>query len=154
MAGVGPSMVFAVTDAIFEPLAAHQVVQARTAALQTVTNDTILFVAEAYFNVQQARGELVGAEEATRRAAEVFRRRVSGLTGQGQWPIRFRITPSICSGKRRGSCLHTYTRWLYIYASAAAHCSRAFALFGKVYEVSKTQCDSRTDRPFSRGQSG
>jgi transcriptional regulator of arginine metabolism len=40
--------------------------------------------------------------------------------------------------------LHTYTEELYIYASAAADCSRAFALLGKVYEVSKAQCDTGT----------
>jgi len=74
MAGVGPSMVFAVTDAIFEPLAARQVVNARQAALQAAANDTTLAVAEAYFNVQQARGELAGAEDALRRAEEVVRR--------------------------------------------------------------------------------
>ncbi len=74
MAGAGPSMVFAVTEAIFEPLAARQVVRAREAALRSATNDTVLAVAEAYFNVQQARGELAGAGDALRRAEEVVRR--------------------------------------------------------------------------------
>ncbi|MBL8795857.1 MAG: TolC family protein [Planctomycetia bacterium] len=74
MGGVGPSMVFAVTDAIFEPLAARQVVNARHAALQAASNDTALTVAESYFGVQQARGELAGAEDALRRAEEVVRR--------------------------------------------------------------------------------
>jgi len=71
MAGAGPVAVFALTDAIFEPLAARQVVQARQAALQAASNDTFVAVADAYFNVQQARGELAGAEDAQRRAAEV-----------------------------------------------------------------------------------
>jgi outer membrane protein TolC len=74
MFGAGPLAVFAVTDAIFGPLAARQVVRARTAELQTATNDTLLAVAEAYFNVQQARGELAGALDVARRAEELARR--------------------------------------------------------------------------------
>jgi outer membrane protein TolC len=72
--GVGPYMVFAVSDAVFEPLAARQVVRAREAGLQAARNDSFLAVAEAYFNVQQARGEWAGAEDAARRAADVARR--------------------------------------------------------------------------------
>jgi outer membrane protein TolC len=74
MLGVGPSAVFALSDAIFAPLAARQDVRARQAALQTAQNDSLLAVAEAYFNVQQARGELAGAEDVARRAADVVRR--------------------------------------------------------------------------------
>ncbi|MBV9123856.1 MAG: TolC family protein [Planctomycetes bacterium] len=72
--GAGPSAVFAITDALFGPLAARQVVQAREAALQAARNDSLLAVAEAYFNVQQARGELAGAEEAAAQATELVRR--------------------------------------------------------------------------------
>src|SRR5438445_2067116 len=72
--GAGPAAVFAITDAIFGPLAERQVIQAREAALQTARNDNLLAVAEAYFNVQQARGELAGAIDAVRRAEEVVRR--------------------------------------------------------------------------------
>jgi outer membrane protein TolC len=79
MLGAGPSAVFAVSDAIFEPLAARQVVRAREAALQTARNDSLLAVAEAYFNVQQARGELAGAEDVVRRTTELLRR-VEGLS--------------------------------------------------------------------------
>src|SRR5207302_8408831 len=74
MVGAGPYAVFAITDALFAPLAERQVVQAREAALQTARNDSLLAVAEAYFNVQQARGELAGAIEAARRAEDVVRR--------------------------------------------------------------------------------
>jgi outer membrane protein TolC len=74
MVGAAPYAVFAVTDAIFGPLAARQTVQAREAALQTARNDSLLAVAEAYFNVQQARGELAGAIDAARRADDVVRR--------------------------------------------------------------------------------
>ncbi len=72
--GAGPSAVFALSDAIFGPLAARQVLRARESALQTAQNDSLLAVAEAYFNVQQARGELAGAEDVARRAEDVVRR--------------------------------------------------------------------------------
>jgi outer membrane protein TolC len=74
LVGAGPSAVFAVTDAIFTPLAERRAVRAREAALQTARNDSLLVVAEAYFSVQQARGELAGAMDAARRAEEVVRR--------------------------------------------------------------------------------
>jgi outer membrane protein TolC len=72
--GAGPSAVFALADAYFAPLAARQVVRAREAGLQAATNDTLLAVAEAYFNVQQARGELAGAEETLQQTTELVRR--------------------------------------------------------------------------------
>jgi outer membrane protein TolC len=74
MVGAGPSMVFALSDALLAPLAERQVVRARDAALQTARNDSLLAVAEAYFNVQQARGDLGGAEDAARRAEELLGR--------------------------------------------------------------------------------
>src|SRR5262249_20978178 len=73
MIGAGPSAVFAVSDAIFEPLSARQVLAAREAAYQTANNDTMLAVSEAYFGVQQARGELAGAQDTVRRAEELVR---------------------------------------------------------------------------------
>src|SRR5260370_29423819 len=67
MVGAGPSAVFAVSDAIFEPLAARQIVRAREAAFQTASNDTMLAGAQAYFGVQQARGGLARAQDAAPR---------------------------------------------------------------------------------------
>jgi outer membrane protein TolC len=61
MLGAGPSAVIPLADAYFEPLAARQVWRARTATLQAARNDSLLAVAEAYFNVEQAAGELAGA---------------------------------------------------------------------------------------------
>jgi len=72
--GVGPNVVFGVTDAIYAPLAARQDVRARRAALRAATNDAAFQVADAYFTLQQARGELGGAAYATRQAEEVSRR--------------------------------------------------------------------------------
>jgi outer membrane protein TolC len=72
--GAGPSAVFALSDAIFGPLSARQVLRARESALQTARNDSLLSVAEAYFNVQQARGDLAGAEDAAQRAEDLVHR--------------------------------------------------------------------------------
>jgi outer membrane protein TolC len=74
MFGAGPSMVFATTEAIFAPLAARQDARAREASVQAARNDTLLAVAEAYFNVQQSRGELAGAQTAVKHAEELVRR--------------------------------------------------------------------------------
>jgi outer membrane protein TolC len=74
MFGAGPFAVFAISDAIFEPLAARQALRAREASLQTARNDSLLAVAEAYFNVQEARGNLAGAEDAAQKAEELVRR--------------------------------------------------------------------------------
>jgi outer membrane protein TolC len=72
--GAGPNLQFAVTDAIFGPLAAKQIVRARQAEQQATANDTVFAVADAYFGVQQSRGELAGAEAFVRAAEELVRR--------------------------------------------------------------------------------
>ncbi len=74
MVGATPNVVFAVTDAIYAPLAAKQVVRARQSDLQAARNDSLLSVAEAYFNVQQARGEVAGAADAVRRTEDLAQR--------------------------------------------------------------------------------
>jgi outer membrane protein TolC len=83
MVGGAPIAVFAVSDAVFGPLAARQVVQARQAGLQAATNDTTLAVAEAYFNVQQARGQLAGALDAVRHTEDLLAR-TERLKAQGR----------------------------------------------------------------------
>lgn len=72
--GGSPQLVFNVSEAIFSPLAARQVVKARKADLQAVTNDTTYNVARAYFNVQEARGNLAGTLETIRQTKNVVRR--------------------------------------------------------------------------------
>jgi outer membrane protein TolC len=71
MVGAGPSFVFSPSEAILAPLAARQVVAAREADRRAAENDTALAVAEAYFNVQRARGELAGAVQAEKQAADL-----------------------------------------------------------------------------------
>lgn len=72
--GIGTAAVLSVTDAIFAPLVARQTVRARQADAQAAANDTFVAVSDAYFAVEQARGELAGAEDAARRTQELVRR--------------------------------------------------------------------------------
>jgi len=74
MIGAAPQAVFEFADAIFSPLAARQTLRARRADVQTAANNTLLAVAQAYFHVQQARGELAGSADALRRAEDLLRR--------------------------------------------------------------------------------
>lgn len=70
----GPAQVSGLTsilrfsDAIFEPLAARRVVEARRAFIAAATNDALLGVSEAYFDLQQAAGRLMIAREAAAHA--------------------------------------------------------------------------------------
>ena len=73
LVGAGPTAIFPTAEALYAPLAARQVVRARAADLQATRNDTTLAVAEANFNVQQARGEVAGSLESLRRAEELVK---------------------------------------------------------------------------------
>ena len=70
----GPAQVSGLTsilrfsDAIFEPLAARQTIAARRAGVQVATNDALLGVAEAYFDLQESAGRLAIAREAAAHA--------------------------------------------------------------------------------------
>ncbi len=72
--GLGTSAVVSIDDAIFAPLSTRQIARARRAEIQAATNDAFLAVAEAYFSVQQARGELAGAIDATQRTVDLVHR--------------------------------------------------------------------------------
>jgi len=72
--GIGSAAILSPDDAIFAPLVARQRVRARQADLQAASNDTLVATTDAYFTVQQARGELAGALVATRRTAEIVSR--------------------------------------------------------------------------------
>jgi outer membrane protein TolC len=72
--GIGQSAILNVGEAIFAPLVARQQVRAREADRQAASNDTLVAVSDAYFNVQQARGELAGDVEATGRTEELVAR--------------------------------------------------------------------------------
>jgi outer membrane protein TolC len=85
MAGLGPEIKFSFSDAVYAPLAARQDLRAREASHQTSQNDTALAVTEAYFGVQQARGELAAATISVKYAEDVARKTQSLLT-QGITP--------------------------------------------------------------------
>ncbi|WP_149111433.1 TolC family protein [Limnoglobus roseus] len=72
--GAGPQAVVSVTDAVYAPLAARQVLRGVQANAQAVRNDTMLAVAVTYFEVQQARGDVAGALETLRRADDLVAR--------------------------------------------------------------------------------
>ncbi len=59
-AGGGPSLFVGLADAIYAPLAARRVVASRQADLQTARNDNLFAVAQAFFDLQAARGRLLG----------------------------------------------------------------------------------------------
>ncbi len=52
----------------FGPLAARQILRARVIDVQTARNDAVLLTANAYFNVQQARGRLAGDQDVIAKA--------------------------------------------------------------------------------------
>ena len=70
----GPQAVFALTDAIYAPLAERQLLRARNLDVQTAKNEALLSVALAYFDVQQARGDLAGTMESVVKARDLARR--------------------------------------------------------------------------------
>ena len=67
----GFSSVLRISDAIFEPMAARRVLTANQAGLQTATNDAMLRIAEAYFDLQAASGRLAIAREAAANAEDL-----------------------------------------------------------------------------------
>jgi outer membrane protein TolC len=67
-AGAGLTARLATADAIFAPLAARQVLRARASDVQAARNDALLNTAEAYFNVQQARGRLAANVDVVEKA--------------------------------------------------------------------------------------
>lgn len=107
--GAGPSMQFAVTDAIYAPLAARQIVCSRQAERQAAINDTMLSVADAYFGVQQARGELAGAQAFVQSAEELVRRTEQLAPGLAP-PLEVNRARSELA-RRRQSVVSLYARW-------------------------------------------
>jgi outer membrane protein TolC len=84
LTGGGARAVFALTDAIYAPLAERQLLRARNFEVQTAKNDALLSVALAYFDVQQARGILAGSLDSVARARDLARR--VGALGRGLAP--------------------------------------------------------------------
>jgi outer membrane protein TolC len=74
LAGGGAQAVFALTDAIYAPLAERQLLRARNFDVETAKNEALLSVAVAYFDVQQARGILAGTLDSVAKARDLYRR--------------------------------------------------------------------------------
>ena len=107
--GIGTSAIFNLNDAIFGPLAARQTLSARRAEVQTATNDSMVAVTDAYFNVQQARGDLAAAMDATRRT-ELLVERVRKLASDLVLPLEVvRAEAELAS--RREAELAARERW-------------------------------------------
>ena len=70
-AGGAPLAIFALTDAIFTPLSARQIVRAQDANVQTARNDTLTDMAQVYFQLLEAEADLASIMDVDRRAAEL-----------------------------------------------------------------------------------
>jgi outer membrane protein TolC len=109
MAGVGPNVVFGFSDAFYGPLAARQELAARRADRQAAANDATRDVAEAYFSVQQARGELAVALAAVRQAEELTRKTAALAKGLAPPAEANRANAEL--GRRRQVVAAARERW-------------------------------------------
>jgi len=73
LTGGGLKAIFALTDAIYTPLAAQQLYRARNYDIQAAKNDALLSMTDAYFLVQQARGVLAGSEDSVAKGKELVK---------------------------------------------------------------------------------
>lgn len=73
-AGLGIIAEFAMTDAIFEPLASRQTLKSRRWDIQTAKNDALLATAKAYFDVHESRGKYAGAVDVVQRTEKLVDR--------------------------------------------------------------------------------
>jgi outer membrane protein TolC len=82
--GGGPSISFHLTDALFEPLAACQLVRAEQAAVARTTNDTLLAVVLAYIDLVQAESQRAISQQDVANAKQLVELTESfAKTGQG-----------------------------------------------------------------------
>ena len=72
--GIGLTQNVALSDAIFQPLAARQVLNASRWDIQTAKNDALLMTANAYFQVHQYRGQYAGSVDAAERGRKLVER--------------------------------------------------------------------------------
>src|SRR5262245_55029045 len=107
--GAGPSAIFNISEAIHGPLAARQVVRSREADVQASLNDTLTAVAEAYFNVQQARGDVASSLEALAKADTVATRAAELATGLAP-PLEASRAKSE-RARRRQALFTAHERW-------------------------------------------
>lgn len=121
-AGLGPNVVFSFADALYTPLAAKQDLLARRAYLQSASNDTVLNVAEVYFSLQQARGELAGAVYTVGKAEEV--NRIAAKLAEGIAPPLEATRARVELARRQQAVATARERW----RSASAELARLLRL--------------------------
>lgn len=109
MAGFGPNVVFSFSDAVYAPLAARQDLRARQAVQQAAINDVSFQVADAYFTVQQARGDLAGALLAEQMAADLTRRATALAAGLA--PPAEENRAKVELARRRQAVITARERW-------------------------------------------
>jgi outer membrane protein TolC len=80
MAGAGPNLILNPADAVYARLIAQQNLSARRSDQQAVGQSVMLAVAERYFAIQQARGELSAAVELSHLSNDLVQR-TEKLTG-------------------------------------------------------------------------
>lgn len=80
MVGAGPNLILNPADAIYAKVIAQHQLNARVADQQTANQEVMLTVADRYFTIQQARGELASALEVAK-ATEDLVQRTEKLTG-------------------------------------------------------------------------
>lgn len=107
--GIGSAAVFNITDAIFTPLAACQIVASRAADQQAAANDVVVAVSDAYWNAQQARGELAGIQDTVRRTEDLVQR-VSKLA-EGLIPPLELVRAEAELARRQETALRAQERW-------------------------------------------
>jgi outer membrane protein TolC len=110
MAGLGPNLLFSFSDAVYAPLSARQDLRARQAMQQAAANDTSYAVTEAYFAVQQARGELAAATIAVQHAENVSRKTAAAL-GKGYTPPSEVNRANAELGRRKQLVTSARERW-------------------------------------------
>jgi outer membrane protein TolC len=72
--GAGLNLFYGSTDALFQPLVARQVLNARQWDIQTAKNDALMETADAYFMVHQSRGIYASALYTVARGHELVKR--------------------------------------------------------------------------------
>ena len=122
MVGFGPNVVFSAADAVYAPLAARQELRARQAVQQTAINDVSFQIADAYFAVQQARGELAGSLVAEKHAEELLRRATALIKGLAPPPEETRAKVELA--RRRQATMTVRERW----RTASAELARVLRL--------------------------
>ncbi len=144
--GGGPTLFVGLADVIYSPLAARRIVASRRADVQTARNDSLFSVAQAFFELQQARGRLLGT------GASVIRAEMLVNFTKGLAPSL--IAPWRSTGLRPSSrAFDKFSRSIFATGWSPARgwprfsCSTRLRSFSR---SSRRSCKSRSFRPIKR----